>query len=132
MESKQVIVIRKDLKMRKGKIAAQAAHASMKIFFDLMTDYDDIGKYIMLLPEAHVESMKNWIDGSFTKVVVSVDSEEELLSLHEKAKKENLPCSLIQDEGRTEFNNVPTYTAIAIGPANPEVVNLITSNLSLI
>ncbi len=73
-----------------------------------------------------------WLEGKFTKIVVGVKSEEELLSLQEKANNSGLPCSLIQDAGDTEFGGVPTYTALGIGPAQAEKIDEITGSLPLI
>jgi PTH2 family peptidyl-tRNA hydrolase len=78
------------------------------------------------------KEMEEWIDGIFTKICVSVNSETELLDIYNKAKSDNLPCSLIQDCGLTEFNNVPTYTCCAIGPDNSEKINKITGHLPLL
>ena len=134
---KQVIVVIKALNMRKGKIAAQAAHASMKVFFDRKIEYfqasvpyavDD--PHQMLISLTH--EMKEWVNGSFAKVCVSVDSEQELLDVYDKAREANLPCSLITDAGRTEFNGVPTKTVVAIGPANSEDIDKITGSLKLL
>lgn len=131
MEIKQVIIIRKDLNMRKGKIAAQASHASMKVFFDKLKTlfYSNGASYneIYLTPEE-----TNWVQGIFTKIVVSVNSEQELLDIYNKAKESNMLCSLIQDCGLTEFKGVPTYTAVAIGPAESFKINNITAHLSLL
>jgi len=136
METKQVIVVRKDLGMRKGKMIAQGAHASMKVFFDL-------GKVIMCAGSA-IEThwkmeigpltlpMREWVEGSFGKVVVGCNSEQELLDLHRQALQANLPCAIIQDQGRTEFHGVPTYTALAIGPARVEDIDTITGELKLL
>lgn len=125
---KQVIILRKDLNMRKGKMAAQAAHASMKVFFDNI-EYCDHGemKINNISPEAEA-----WIYGSFTKICVSVDSEDELLNIVEQAWKAKLPCSIIKDSGLTEFNGTPTYTAVAIGPAKSNVIDKITGKLKLL
>ncbi len=126
--TKQVIVIRKELKMRKGKIAAQVAHAAMKVFFDNI-EYCDHGvmKINNITPE-----MEEWVNGIFTKICVSVNSEEELLAIHDLAKSLDIPCSLIQDVGLTEFDGVPTYTAVAIGPAKNEDVDKVTKGLPLL
>jgi len=128
MDTKQVIIIRKDLKMRRGKQIAQGCHASLKVFFDniLYCDHGEM-QITNITPE-----MEEWITGIFTKICVSVDSEEELLSLHEQALDANLPCSLIKDVGLTEFDGVPTYTAVAIGPALNNEIDKITSNLKLL
>ena len=115
--SKQVIVIRKDLKMRKGKMIAQGAHASLKAFMGFFRAYD----YVV-----------DWWEGSQTKIVVGVNSEEELLDIRHKAQDIDIPCSLIQDEGRTEFGGVPTYTAVAVGPAPSDLIDPITGHLKLL
>lgn len=126
-ETKQVIVVRKDLGMRKGKMIAQGAHASMKVFFDIMEHYVD-NYYVLCLTKA----MVCWVEGRFTKIVVGVNSEEELLELYNKAKDKNLSCALITDAGLTEFNGMPTNTAIAIGPDWSDDIDSITGHLSLL
>ena len=129
MGLKQVIVIRKDLNMRRGKSEAQAAHASMKVFFDraVKTSYD--GERIMcfyLTPEMDV-----WSSGQFTKISLSCNSEKELLQLYRMARFWEIPCSLVEDSGKTEFRGVKTITCIAIGPAKAEVIDKITGHLKL-
>jgi len=125
--AKQVIVVRKDLKMRKGKIAAQAAHASMKVFFDRNTGEDRFEMRIPLDPY-----MVGWVEGDFTKVVVYVESEEELLACYVKANELKLPTALITDSGKTEFNGVATNTCVAIGPAADGKIDQVTGELKLL
>ena len=115
-ELKQVIVLRKDLNMRKGKMIAQGAHASMKATLDSLNNPMTI----------------EWLTGKFTKIALGCNSEEELLNLYEDAKSENMICALIQDAGLTEFDGIPTYTAIAIGPDYKENIDLITGHLKLL
>jgi PTH2 family peptidyl-tRNA hydrolase len=143
MSVKQVIVMRKDLNMRKGKMIAQGCHASMKVFFDrcsrsviegfldisLCTSPDDPQKYRYSFNAT--EDEKDWISGIFTKICVSVDSEEELLQVYNKALELNLPASLIEDCGLTEFKGVPTKTCCAIGPAKSEEIDKVTGGLKL-
>ena len=126
---KQVIILRKDLNMRKGKLVSQGCHASMKVFFDLINLNDGEKKLVLdpITPE-----MSQWIRGSFTKICVSVDSEAELMEIYEKSKLAGIPCSLIIDECRTEFNGVPTKTAVAIGPDTSEKIDPITGHLRLL
>lgn len=112
---KQVIVIRKDLKMRRGKECAQSCHASMKATLENMAD----------------PRVKEWLAGIFTKIVVTVDSEEELLSVYQNAKDRGLICALIKDNGLTEFKGVPTHTAVAVGPDSPENLGPVTGHLKL-
>jgi PTH2 family peptidyl-tRNA hydrolase len=126
-EPKQVIVIRKDLKMSKGKIAAQAAHASLKACMSLGRIEGD--KLVLNLSSPVVHQ---WFTQRFKKVCVCVESEQELLDIHELARQNGLPCSLIQDAGDTEFDGVPTLTAVAIGPAKEKHIDKITGNLKLL
>ena len=128
MSTKQVIVIRKDLKMRKGKMIAQGAHASMKVFFD-MIEYTFERKMML---NGITPPMNEWVNGLFTKICVGVDSEEELLDVYQRAKDAGLPCSLIQDAGLTEFGGVPTHTAVAIGPDYSHGIDDITGHLKLL
>jgi PTH2 family peptidyl-tRNA hydrolase len=123
---KQVIVIRKDLNMRKGKMIAQGAHASMKVFFDRLKPSEN-GFSISLTPE-----MQQWVQGDFRKIVVYVNSEQELLETSKQAVEANLPCALIQDNGLTEFKGIKTYTAVAIGPASDTDIDKITKDLPLL
>lgn len=144
---KQVIVMRRKFpigpngemkKVRTGKMIAQGAHASMAVLLNKMKPFDpskigyagNKGNSLELsnIPESWVK----WLNGSFTKVVLVVDTEEELLDLHKKAEKEYLPTSLITDNGLTEFNGVPTNTCIAIGPAMSDEIDKITGHLPLL
>lgn len=115
-EMKQVIILRKDLNMRKGKMIAQGCHACMKATLEHIND----------------KRVKEWLNGPFTKIVVSVDSEEELIEIFRKACNDKLIASLITDAGRTEFNGIPTKTAVAIGPDKPELIDKITGHLKLL
>ena len=123
---KQVIVIRKDLNMRKGKMVAQGAHASMAAILRLASREGDN----LIIPlDARIEP---WLTGRFTKICVSVNSEAELLAIHEKAAAKGLVTSLILDAGLTEFGGVPTHTAVAVGPDVAATVDLITGALPLL
>lgn len=125
---KMVIVVRKDLNMRKGKIAAQVAHAAMKVFFDKIQYMgDNEMKIANITPE-----MIEWVQGTFTKVVVGCNSERELFDVKEAANNANLPSALITDCGFTEFHGVPTHTCVAVGPAKAEDIDKITGTFKLI
>ena len=136
MSIKQVIVMRKDLHMRRGKEMAQASHASLKIFFDMIvkkTMNSDTISYEIRLPQGEVgKNISDWVEGIFTKISCSVTSEEALLEVYNKAFEMGLPCALIQDIGKTEFKGVLTYTCCAIGPAKAEVIDTITGQLPLL
>jgi PTH2 family peptidyl-tRNA hydrolase len=133
---KQVIAVRKDLNMRKGKIAAQVAHASLKVWFDRMipgtpVDSDQIISYRIgndkLTPE-----MIEWKENAFTKIVVGAKDEDHIYSLAHQAKEADIPYAIIIDNGMTEFAGNKTTTCIAIGPADSEKIDLITGKLALI
>lgn len=126
MSHKQVIVIRKDLKMRTGKAVAQGAHASMgAILRECRID----GDQVTLTMD---DRTRAWLTGPFKKICVYVNSEEELLAIYERALKADLICSLIQDNGHTEFHGVKTYTAVAVGPDLDERIDEITKDLPLL
>ena len=120
---KQVIIMRTDLNMRKGKMVAQGSHASMKVFFDKMQFHPVLGGF--------TSQMIEWAEGSFAKIVVGVNSLEELLELERKAKESKIPCALITDLGKTEFKE-PTITCLAIGPDESEKIDPITGSLKLL
>jgi len=127
---KQVIVVRKDLNMRKGKIAAQVAHASLGIFFDRMQETSSHGGasiYSIKLDKA----MTEWKRGAFTKIVVACEDENALLAMHAVADMRGLPTKMIIDAGHTEFHGVPTRTCLAIGPAEESELDAITGHLKL-
>lgn len=128
---KMVLVIRKDLRMRRGKEIAQGSHAALKVFFDRITNRDTIEQdgyiKISVTPE-----MIPWINGAFTKITVSVDSEDAIYELAEKAKAEGIPCAVIVDNGFTEFHGHQTTTALAIGPAPSEKLDPLTGELPLL
>ena len=129
-KTKQVIVMRTDLNMRKGKMAAQAAHASLGIFTDFFrrTDYDGLRVHHIAFSEPFID----WLDNSFIKICVGIDSEEELLALYNRVLVARVPCKLITDNGTTEFNGVPTITCLAIGPDYNEKIDKFTKDLKLL
>ncbi len=133
MPVKQVIVMRKDLNMRKGKMAAQASHASMKVFFDRLNfEAKDDETKVEYYQIHFTQEEQEWLKGSFTKIVVSVDSEQQLLDIYNKAKDSGLNCGLITDSGLTEFNGVATLTCCSIGPNENNKIDLITKDLPLL
>lgn len=128
METKQVIVMRKDLNMRKGKMIAQGSHASMACMTRLM--YPVLGGLSIKLDE--YEEMTEWLGNSYAKVCVSVNSEEELDKIYSDAKEAGLNVQLIEDSGRTEFAGQTTKTCLCIGPHEVSRIDAITSHLKLL
>jgi PTH2 family peptidyl-tRNA hydrolase len=125
MEHKQVIVMRKDLNMRKGKLVAQGAHASMGAILSLCKR--DGNKLVLEMDER----VEPWLTGRFKKICVYVNTEQELLDIHQKAKEAGLVTSVIVDSGLTEFNGVPTKTAVAVGPDREDRIDAICKHLPL-
>jgi len=132
-DPKQVIIIRKDLNMRKGKMIAQGAHASMKVIFDSMesNSYND-GSVINTLYFDKDSYLDLWINGCFKKIVVGAENVTELVDAYQEAKKAGILCSLIEDKGLTEFGGNVTITAVAIGPDAPEKIDKITGKFNLL
>ncbi|MEM6931068.1 MAG: aminoacyl-tRNA hydrolase, partial [Myxococcota bacterium] len=133
VDVKQVLLYRRDLKMRKGKIAAQCAHASLAVFLRRQLPREHVTLAVGGVPfddDALVvpldEAMSAWVRARFTKVVLSVEDEAALLRAHELARAAGIACALIRDAGRTEFHGVPTHTTCALGPAPVDVIDAIT------
>lgn len=114
---KQVIAFRSDLKMSKGKIAAQAGHAAVSAAEEAR--------------KRNKDWLNEWVKEGQCKVVVKVKNEKELLTLEKQAKELALPCALIIDRGLTE---IPpgTTTCLGIGPAPAEKIDKLTGKLPLL
>lgn len=127
---KQVILIRRDLKMRRGKEIAQGSHAAMEFLVESirlqLMNCGGRDVQFHLSEKEHV-----WFTQGTAKVCLQVTSEAELLEHHQKALEAGLKSCLIQDSGRTEFHGIPTYTACAIGPDLGAKIDDITGQLSL-
>lgn len=114
MSYKQVILVRSDLKLPKGKLAAQSAHASL---------------------EAAMKSPRNivdeWRSDGGKKVVLKVDNLEELRRYKASAEKEKLTVALITDAGHTTVEP-GTVTCLGIGPDREEKIDKITGELKIL
>lgn len=127
---KQVIVMRKDLNMRKGKMVAQGAHASVNV----LLEFWKIEKCLISkkIDYRSFEAMNNWLVSGSKKICLGVNSEKELIEIYKKSEAEGIICSLVQDSGLTEFNNIPTLTCCAIGPFFDDEIDKIAGSLSLL
>ncbi|MDI9644990.1 MAG: peptidyl-tRNA hydrolase Pth2 [Candidatus Verstraetearchaeota archaeon] len=114
---KQAIVVRQDLKMSKGKTAAQAAHASVSSY--------------LAASEHRSKWSELWLQEGQKKVVLKVNSLDELLDLKVRADREGIPNALVQDAGLTELEP-GTITCLGIGPGPAEDVDRITGKLKLL
>lgn len=136
METKQVIVMRKDLGMRKGKMIAQGAHASMAWLtrkFETAehddTGFADLEEYKSITLSG---SQRAWLETSFKKICVYVDSETALADICLKAMNAGLTVHTVIDKGDTEFHGIPTVTCCAIGPDESSKINAVTGHLPLL
>ncbi|MEM5766182.1 MAG: peptidyl-tRNA hydrolase Pth2 [Candidatus Aenigmatarchaeota archaeon] len=111
---KQVILVRTDLKMGKGKIAAQCCHAA-----------------VGTLELVDREILKKWEKEGSKKIVLKVRNEKELLEIYKKTKKEKIPCFLVKDAGLTQLKS-GTITALGIGPDKEEKIDKITGKFKLL
>jgi peptidyl-tRNA hydrolase len=111
---KQVIIINGSLKLPKGKLAAQVAHAAVASFV-----------------AAPAKNQKAWLDAGMPKIVVSASNEKELLEYYQKAISARVPSQLIKDAGRTVIA-AGTITCIGVGPALENKVDKITGQLKLV
>lgn len=139
-KSKQVIVMRRDLKMRKGKIAAQAGHACVEATLMALAREGRLDQVRVTpdqnwvyLDDAGCEPtpLSDWFDAGVAKICVYVDSEEELLDLAVQGRTAGFAVALIRDAGHTEFHGEPTYTCLAFEPLAAEQIDPITGDLPL-
>lgn len=114
-EYKQILLLRTDLKMRRGKEIAAGAHASLKVVLENMEHPD----------------VKEWLRSAFAKIAVGVDSEAELWQVVNKARAQGIIEATIIDNGSTEFHGKKTLTAAAIGPCHADRLIGITDHLKL-
>lgn len=125
---RQVIIVSQQAKMPKGKTAAQVAHASLSALLSASSRLSDK----VVLPCEKGGDTDAWLNGSQTKVTLKCESPDEMKAIHQKAKEEGVPCSLIIDEGRTHFNGVPTLTTVGLGPYCAETLSGLTGHLKLL
>ncbi|MFH1455612.1 MAG: peptidyl-tRNA hydrolase Pth2 [archaeon] len=114
MELKQVILVRTDLKMDKGKLAVQCSHAAV----ECALKSDD-------------EKLKAWKRQGVKKIVLKVPSLKALYKYKALAKLQGLKTALITDAGKTFFK-VPTTSCLGIGPDDEEKIDSITGDLKML
>lgn len=117
LDFKQVVVVRTDIKMGKGKLAVQVAHASLMAALEASRRVPGW--------------FRAWIRGGQKKVVVKVNSAESLEEAYNRARDMGLPAALVRDAGLTQLPP-GTLTAVAIGPAPSYLVDRVTGSLKLL
>ncbi len=116
-EIKQAIIVRSDLEMGKGKLAAQAAHASLMSYFKAERMDGSIAK--------------EWLDTGEKKIVLKVSDEEALVKLFKAFEFKKVPCALVSDAGLTQLPP-GTKTALGIGPWRSEEIEQFTRGMKLL
>lgn len=137
-KSKMMIVMRRDLKMRKGKIAAQAGHACIDAVImalskeGRMNDFEITAEGLSLKQTDKPSTpLSDWFMYGCAKVCVYVDSEQALLDIAGKAVERGIIASVITDAGMTEFHGIPTKTCLALEPLPAEMADELTGALPL-
>ena len=130
--------MRRDLKMRKGKIAAQAGHACIDAILMALNKQGRLNDFEMTSEGVSLKNtekpsspLSDWFMYGCAKVCVYVDSEEALLDIAQKAKEKGIIASVITDAGMTEFHGVPTKTCLALEPLPAEIADELTGELPL-
>jgi len=135
---KQVLIVRKDLKMRQGKSCAQCAHAAIMFLVDaLKATPHPLGQGAEVKGKTYyggylTEEEHIWTTHCFRKVTVYVNSLDELNEVCNKAREAGLTVNIMEDNGETEFRGVKTVTVAAIGPHFSEKFVGITDHLPLL
>jgi peptidyl-tRNA hydrolase, PTH2 family len=124
---KQIIIIRKDLRMGRGKEIAQGAHAAMAWLSHRLIHDQNTNTALAQFSDAE----RQWLMTSFRKVTLQVNSEEELLAIYNRAEATGLQVHLITDSGLTVFHGQPTITCLAIGPDYDDKIDPVTSELRM-
>jgi len=123
---KQVIVVRKDLGMGKGRMCAMVAHASMAIFTHQMLEVGE--ERFELGPDENWDwygAVQPWLTGKFTKIVLGIKGGPELRAIYDAAREDGVVCSLIDEENLG-------IAAVALGPDKSERIDPITGHLELL
>ena len=114
MKYKQVILVREDLKLPKGKLASQVAHASLDV-----------------VSKSDKEIVEKWKKQGAKKVVLKIADEKELIKYMSIAQNENLKTALIKDAGHTVVES-GTITCLGIGPDLDSKIDKVTGNLKMV
>ena len=135
---KMVIVMRRDLGMRKGKIAAQAGHACVEATLQALQDLpagalkrDPEGGWTADADTLARFPAARWLAEGEKKVCVYVDGEERLCGVAEELRSRGIRAAVIMDAGHTEFHGHPTLTCLATEPRPSAELDPVTGTLPL-
>ncbi len=111
---KQVVLVRQDLKLSPGKLAAQCGHGFVESFL-----------------KAEEKIKKKWLQEGAKKVVLKVTDEKEVRMFYAEAQLQHIPCALITDAGHTELTP-GTVTVVGLGPESEEKLDKLIGNLKIL
>ena len=114
IEMKQIIIVNDALALPRGKLAAQVAHASLASFLS-----------------ANPLQQKDWLDSGMPKIVLSAESEQQIMEYYRQAKDHGLPAELVKDAGKTVVQ-AGAITCLGIGPSKRNDIDRITGHLKLV
>ncbi len=120
MSYKMVLVVRQDLGMGVGKIAAQVGHAVLGAYQNILETQDIRQK----------EALFNWEECGQAKIVLKIKNKEEILEVSKRAKQAGLNTYLVADAGRTQIEP-GSLTVLAVGPGNSADIDKVTGHLKL-
>jgi PTH2 family peptidyl-tRNA hydrolase len=133
--TKQIIVIRKDLNMGRGKEIAQGSHASMAFITRALSYQKGVALHSKDLCTSITgrltEAETKWLQSSFRKITCQVDTLLELMELCDRAHEAGISTHIVEDSGRTVFNGVKTVTCAAFGPDYDDVMDPVFQHLKL-
>lgn len=117
--TKQVIIVRNDIKISPEKLAGQVAHAAVMLYHNQNLKQDTLNKALLNV----------WLNNFYTKIILQADLQE-ILKIQEIAKSKNINNFLVIDKGFTELEP-DTITCLGLGVHYNDVLNLITGHLEL-
>lgn len=130
---KMVLVVRKDLQMGVGKVAAQCSHAAVGAVDMIRSGMSANGANEDV--QARIELHQRWLDAWFVmgsaKIVVQAQSENELNEIQNRAQAAGIPSFLVEDAGRTQVAS-GTRTVLSVGPGPKSQVDALTGHLKLL
>jgi PTH2 family peptidyl-tRNA hydrolase len=116
-QHKMVLVVRRDLKMGVGKIAAQCAHAALGMYRHLMA--------------TDPKQLQSWLAHGQAKIVCKVETGQEMMLIADKARDKSLPVYVVTDAGHTQVE-CGSQTVLAVGPGEAGALNGVTGHLKLL
>lgn len=117
---KMVFLVREDLKLGAGKIAAQVAHAAVSLYDDITQEGTSY----------YQQALDHWNEYGAKKIVLKAKNLDELKMVRKKCREAKIPAVIISDAGHTQVDP-GTKTVLGIGPEESDKLNKITGEFKL-